>query len=96
MPLRALAEAPGSYTRAPETLTARQWFQDAKFGIFLHRGLYSELGGGGKMGIAEWVMNDEQIPARPDYFPRGTTGHGSEWPAADEWDRVVRLDLAGR
>jgi len=58
------AEAPDTYTPAPENMAARQWFQDAKFGIFLHWGLYSELGGAGKMGIAEWIMNDEQIPAR--------------------------------
>ena len=46
-------EAAGSYTPTPENLAARQWFQDAKFGVFLHWGLYSELGGAGKMGIAE-------------------------------------------
>jgi alpha-L-fucosidase len=58
------AHEPESYTPAPENLAARQWFQDAKFGVFLHWGLYSELGGGGKMGIAEWIMDDAQIPAR--------------------------------
>src|SRR5215475_4685143 len=58
------ADAPDTYTPAPENIAARQWFQDAKFGIFLHWGLYSELGGAGKMGIAEWIMNDQQIPAR--------------------------------
>jgi len=172
------AAAPDSYTPAPGNMAARQWFQDAKFGIFLHWGLYSELGGAGKMGIAEWIMNDEQIPARhyerlakffnptafnadawvstfksagakyvvitskhhegfamfaskvspynivdatpfkrdplaelaaacrkqgiklffyysqldwhhPDYFPRGTTGHASERPAAGDWDRYI-------
>jgi alpha-L-fucosidase len=172
------ADAPETYTPAPENIAARQLFQDAKFGVFLHWGLYSELGGAGKMGIAEWIMNDEQIPARhyerlakffnptafnadawvntfkaagakyvvitskhhegfamfaskvspynivaatpferdpiaelaaacrkqglelffyysqldwhhPDYFPRGTTGHGSERPAAGNWDRYI-------
>jgi alpha-L-fucosidase len=172
------ADAPESYTPAPENIAARQWFQDAKFGVFLHLGLYSELGGAGKMGIAEWVMDDAQIPARhyerlarffnptafnadawvgtfksagaryvvitakhhegfamfaskispynivdatpfkrdplaelaaacrkqgiklffyysqldwhhPDYFPRGTTGHGAERPAAGDWDRYI-------
>ncbi len=167
-----------TYTPAPENLAARQWFQDAKFGIFLHWGLYSELGGAGKTGIAEWIMNDAEIPARhyerlarffnpvsfdadawirtfkaagaryvvitskhhdgfsmfgskvspynivdatpfkrdplaelaaacrkqgiklffyysqldwhhPDYFPRGTTGHASERPAAGDWDRYI-------
>ena len=58
------ADPPETYTPAPENLAARQWFQDAKFGVFLHWGLYSELGGAGKMGIAEWIMDDAQIPAR--------------------------------
>ena len=58
------ADAQGTYTPTPDNLTARHWFQDAKFGVFLHWGLYSELGGAGKEGIAEWIMNDNQIPAR--------------------------------
>jgi alpha-L-fucosidase len=33
-----------------------QWWQDAKFGLFIHWGLYSLLGRG------EWVMYNEQIP----------------------------------
>lgn len=33
------------------------WFQDARFGMFIHWGLYSILGRG------EWVMHNEQIPA---------------------------------
>jgi alpha-L-fucosidase len=49
-----------SYTPAPENLEARRWFQDAKFGLFVHWGVYSVLGDG------EWVMNNRRIPAR-DY-----------------------------
>jgi alpha-L-fucosidase len=30
----------------------------------VHWGLYSELGGGGKPGLAEWIMNDARIPIR--------------------------------
>lgn len=33
-----------------------KWWQDAKFGMFIHWGLYSILGRG------EWVMHNEQIP----------------------------------
>jgi len=54
----------GEYSPAPENIAAREWFQDAKFGVFLHWGLYSELGGGGRLGIAEWIMNDAEIPAK--------------------------------
>lgn len=58
------ASESNSYKPSPENLAAREWFQDAKFGIFLHWGLYSQLGGGGNMGIAEWIMNDADIPAK--------------------------------
>ena len=44
------------YQPAPENLAARQWFQDAKFGLFVHWGVYSVLGDG------EWVMNNRKIP----------------------------------
>ncbi len=37
-----------------------KWFQDAKFGMFIHWGLYSLLGRG------EWVMHWEKIPV-PEY-----------------------------
>jgi alpha-L-fucosidase len=37
---------------------ARQWFQDAKLGLFVHWGVYSLLGKG------EWVMENDKIPIR--------------------------------
>jgi alpha-L-fucosidase len=39
-----------------ERAAARQWFQDAKFGMFIHWGVYSLLGQG------EWVMQNRSIP----------------------------------
>ena len=39
------AQAPvADYVPAPENLQARKEFQDSKFGIFLHWGLYSMFG----------------------------------------------------
>ncbi|MDJ1481079.1 alpha-L-fucosidase [Cytophagaceae bacterium YF14B1] len=52
--------AQSTYTPAPENLEARKWFQDAKFGMFIHWGLYSLLSDG------EWVMNNRKIPVK-DY-----------------------------
>jgi alpha-L-fucosidase len=52
-----------TYTPARANIEARRWFQDAKFGIFLHFGLYSQLGGVGSQGVAEWIMNEKDIPA---------------------------------
>lgn len=44
----------------------KQWFMDAKFGLFIHFGLYSLLAGeykGKKTShIAEWIMHDLKIP----------------------------------
>ena len=45
------------YQPAPENMKSREWFQDARFGLFIHWGVYSVLGDG------EWVMNQQQIPA---------------------------------
>ncbi len=45
------------YQPSPENLAARRWFQDAKFGLFIHWGAYSVLGSG------EWVMENRRIPA---------------------------------
>jgi alpha-L-fucosidase len=59
----ARAATAGADAPAPDNLAARHWFEDAKFGIFLHWGLYSELAGGGRTGLAEWIMNDARIPA---------------------------------
>ena len=49
-----------TYTPTPENLKARAWFQDAKFGLFIHWGVYSVLGDG------EWVMETRPIH-RTDY-----------------------------
>jgi len=43
-------------TVPPERLAAREWFRDARFGLFIHWGVYSQLGDG------EWVMENRSIP----------------------------------
>ncbi len=47
------AETP--YIPADSNLAARRWFQDARFGMFIHWGVYSVLGKG------EWVMNNDHL-----------------------------------
>lgn len=55
-----------------ETKEALQWFCSAKFGLFIHWGLYSLLGGvwhGEEApGAAEWIMNVKHIPPE-EYRP---------------------------
>jgi alpha-L-fucosidase len=72
-----LARAQEGYKPTPENLASRQWFQDAKFGIFIHWGVYSVLGRG------EWVMQIEKIPISeyeklpPQFNP--TLYNAAEW-----------------
>ncbi len=47
--------AKNNYKPSKENLKAREWFRDAKFGMFIHWGAYSVLGDG------EWVMNIQRI-----------------------------------
>jgi alpha-L-fucosidase len=73
------ARAQQGYKPTPENLESRQWFQDAKFGIFVHWGVYSVLGRG------EWVMQIEKIPIAeyeklpPQFNPTGY--NAAEWVA---------------
>lgn len=48
--------AQAGYVPAKENLAQRQKFQDMKFGMFIHWGIYSILGDG------EWVMHNRKIP----------------------------------
>src|SRR5579863_3675177 len=73
----ALAAAAQTYRPAPENLKAREWFQDNRFGLFIHWGVYSVPGRG------EWVMNNEKIPiADYEKFPaqfNPTEFNAAEW-----------------
>jgi len=67
----AAEERKRTYTPTEANLQARRWFQDARFGMFVHWGVYSLLGEG------EWVMNEkpmtieeyEKLP--PQFNPTG-------------------------
>jgi len=57
-----MVNAQKDYVPTAENLKNREWFQDAKYGMFIHWGVYSTLAGGGDYGIAEWIMNQKQLP----------------------------------
>ena len=48
------------YTPSETNMQSREWFKNAKFGMFVHWGLFSLLGDG------EWVMNNKNIKIK-DY-----------------------------
>ncbi len=50
-----LSMAQKNYQPSSQNLEAREWFQQARFGLFIHWGIYSLLGDG------EWVMNNQNI-----------------------------------
>src|SRR5512134_2516215 len=75
----ASSAAQEAYVPPAENLAARAWFQDAKFGLFVHWGVYSVL------ADSEWVMNVRKIRAE-DYeklpaFFNPTAFDPAEWVA---------------
>lgn len=64
-PVAAHAEKPGDLTREQRI----GWWREARFGMFIHWGLYAIPGGTWKgkvrdSGYSEWIMFDEKIPAK--------------------------------
>ncbi len=62
-----LATAPLSAQETPEQRDARmKWWREARFGMFIHWGVYAELGGVWQDkeigGIGEWIQNRGKIP----------------------------------
>ncbi|PWJ29106.1 alpha-L-fucosidase [Faecalicatena orotica] len=66
--------------------TRQKWFKDAKYGLFIHWGLYSLLGGEHKgqktEHIAEWIMNYLDIPAE-EYRELAKSFRGENFSAED-------------
>ena len=71
-----------TYKPTAENLKACEQFQDEKFGIFLHWGLYSMIGAG------EWVMTNWNINHR-EYPKLAKTFYPSEFDA-DAWVSAIK------
>jgi len=72
------------YLRAAERTRARRirWWHDARFGMFVHWGLYAQL------GRHEWVMNRERTPVA-EYEKLADTWKPKPRPAR-EWARLAK------
>lgn len=75
-----------TYTPTPENLQARKEFQDNKFGIFLHWGIYSMTAQG------EWYMNNRNIH-RDEYAKLASGFYPSRFNAA-EWVSAIKASGA--
>jgi alpha-L-fucosidase len=77
---------------AEEVVTDVEWFRDAKFGMFIHWGMSSQLGGiwDGKRyyGITEWLMRRAKIPSA-EYKAKSVEFNPVEYDAA-EWVAVAK------
>lgn len=71
-----------SYTPSPENLTQREKFQDMKFGLFIHWGIYSIMGNG------EWVMHQQKIPY--NNYKKLADFFDPEQFNAKEWVRMAK------
>ena len=75
-----------TYTPTPENIQARQEFQDNKFGIFLHWGIYSMTAQG------EWYMNNRNIH-HDEYAKLASGFYPSRFNAA-EWVSAIKASGA--
>ena len=91
-----LGVAGGSQNRQPAPDSAKEarlnWFRDAKYGLFIHWGLYAipagEWKGRRSLGLGEWIMNRSQIPVR-EYEPLAAQFNPVKFDA-DAWVQLAQ------
>ncbi|MEO6906539.1 MAG: alpha-L-fucosidase, partial [Abditibacteriaceae bacterium] len=67
-------------------MITENWFSSLRYGMFVHYGLYSQL------GRAEWVLNREQIPLR-EYSALADNFNPERFDAAAICDLAVRAGM---
>jgi alpha-L-fucosidase len=67
-----------------------EWWRDARFGLFIHWGLYSIPAGewGGKTNYAEWIRNQAQIPT--EEYNKFVSEFNPAKFNADRWVRMAK------
>jgi alpha-L-fucosidase len=68
LPLALPAQTTAPRPPDPAREKRLEWFRDAKYGLFIHWGLYAipagEWQGKRSLGLGEWIMNRSKIPVR--------------------------------
>jgi alpha-L-fucosidase len=69
-----------------------EWFREAKYGMFIHWGLYAipagEWNGQRSLGLGEWIMNRSQIPVK-EYEKFATRFNPVKFDA-DQWVQLAQ------
>ena len=65
-----------------------RWWREARYGMFLHWGLYSLL------GRNEWALNREKIPAS-EYEPEPATAGKKDLSSEEKEDQLLRERVRG-
>lgn len=92
--LKAQEQDPGMWDKATvqKNNPNLKWFKEAKFGLFIHWGLYSKLAGEYKgkryYGSGEWIMSQGKIPAG-DYAREAESFNPVNFNA-EEWARIAK------
>jgi alpha-L-fucosidase len=90
-----LAQTPAATAPDPESPAAKEarlaWFKEAKFGLFIHWGLYAIPAGYWKgeraPGIGEWIMNRMKIPVGE--YEKLASGFNPYKFNADAWAQMA-------
>jgi hypothetical protein len=87
-PVIAQAQA---VTESPERAARMRWFREAKFGLFIHWGLYAIPAGEWKgqpiAGIGEWILNRAKIPVE-EYEQLASRFNPTQFNA-EEWVQLA-------
>ena len=92
----AVSCAPNKEKETESPLSAQDarmdWWKEARFGLFIHWGLYAQPAGEWKgeeiPGISEWIMARAEIPVK-EYEQLATTFNPVKYDA-DQWVRLAK------
>jgi alpha-L-fucosidase len=89
--VRGLAQTPAPKPPDPAKEKRLEWFRDAKYGMFIHWGLYAVPAGDwhGRrcLGLGEWLMNRCQVPVK-EYEQLASQFNPVKYNA-DEWVQLA-------